>query len=144
MNEKVGEVFAIAADNAPVPGCTVSKAVHSGANDVIYFSMAPNTDISAEIFPYHKLILVAGGSMEVYGRGGFVRRLDAGECIVTPTDTPVGMRTSESAVYTEITIRRNDTMNEAIKAGHIALIGLAKDILEKCIDILGFSAPEKM
>ena len=119
MNEKVGEVFAIAADNAPVPGCTVSKAVHSGANDVIYFSMAPNTDISAEIFPYHKLILVAGGSMEVYGRGGFVRRLDAGECIVTPTDTPVGMRTSESAVYTEITIRRNDTMNEAIKAGEV-------------------------
>ena len=34
--------------------------------------------------------------------------------------------------------------DEALKAGHIALIGLAKDILEKCIDILGFSAPEKM
>ena len=34
--------------------------------------------------------------------------------------------------------------NEGLKAGHIALIGLAKDILEKCIEILGFSAPEKM
>ena len=34
--------------------------------------------------------------------------------------------------------------NEEVKAGHIALIGLAKDILEKCIDILGFEAPEKM
>ena len=34
--------------------------------------------------------------------------------------------------------------NEEIKAGHIALIGLAKDILEKSIEILGFSAPEKM
>ena len=34
--------------------------------------------------------------------------------------------------------------DETLKAGHIALIGLAKDILEKCIDILGFSAPEKM
>ena len=34
--------------------------------------------------------------------------------------------------------------NGAVKAGHIALIGLAKDILETCIDILGFSAPEKM
>ena len=30
------------------------------------------------------------------------------------------------------------------QAGYIALIGLAKDILEKCIYILGFSAPEKM
>lgn len=34
--------------------------------------------------------------------------------------------------------------NEQIKAGHIALIGLAKNILECCISILGFSAPEKM
>ena len=34
--------------------------------------------------------------------------------------------------------------NEELKAGHIALIGLAKRVLEKSIDILGFSAPEKM
>ena len=34
--------------------------------------------------------------------------------------------------------------NEELKAGHIALIGLAKNILETCIHILGFSAPEKM
>ena len=34
--------------------------------------------------------------------------------------------------------------DEGLKAGYIALIGLAKNILEKCIQILGFSAPEKM
>ena len=34
--------------------------------------------------------------------------------------------------------------DEAKKASHIALIGLAKNILETCIHILGFSAPEKM
>jgi arginyl-tRNA synthetase len=34
--------------------------------------------------------------------------------------------------------------NEELKAGYIALIGLAKNILETCIHILGFSAPEKM
>ena len=34
--------------------------------------------------------------------------------------------------------------NEELKAGYISLIGLAKNILETCIDILGFSAPEKM
>ena len=34
--------------------------------------------------------------------------------------------------------------NEELKAGHIALIGLAKNILETCISILGFSAPDKM
>ena len=34
--------------------------------------------------------------------------------------------------------------DETRKAGYIALIGLAKDILEQAIDLLGFSAPEKM
>ena len=34
--------------------------------------------------------------------------------------------------------------DEALKAGHIALIALAKNVLETCIHILGFSAPEKM
>ena len=34
--------------------------------------------------------------------------------------------------------------NEELKAGYISLIGLAKRILEQCIYILGFSAPEKM
>ena len=34
--------------------------------------------------------------------------------------------------------------DEARKAGYVALIGLAKNILEQCICLLGFSAPEKM
>ena len=34
--------------------------------------------------------------------------------------------------------------NEAVKAGHIALIALAKNLLETGIFLLGFSAPEKM
>ena len=34
--------------------------------------------------------------------------------------------------------------DEVLKAGHIALIALAKRILEQCIYLLGFSAPEKM
>ena len=34
--------------------------------------------------------------------------------------------------------------NKDLQKGYISLIGLAKRILEQCIDILGFSAPEKM
>ena len=34
--------------------------------------------------------------------------------------------------------------DESLKAGYISLIGLSKEILETCIGILGFSAPEKM
>ena len=49
---------------------------------------------------------------------------------------------SVNKFYHETPILKEE--DETLKAGHIALIGLAKDILEKCIDILGFSAPEKM
>ena len=34
--------------------------------------------------------------------------------------------------------------DKTLQAGYISLIGLAKNILETCMDILGFSAPEKM
>ena len=102
MNEKVGEVFSIAKENIPVTGCTISKAVHSGANDIIYFSLARNTDISAEIYPYHKLIIVADGSLDVYGTDDYQKRLARGEAVLTPTDTPVGMRTMGGAVYLKV------------------------------------------
>lgn len=119
MKERVGEVFSIAEDNKPVLGCTISKAVYTGTNDIIYFSMAKDTDISAEIYPYHKLIIMADGSMEVYGKEGLERELKKGDSIVTMTDIPVGMRTSQGAVYTEISIRRDDKMNEMVKAGEV-------------------------
>ena len=34
--------------------------------------------------------------------------------------------------------------NEEIKAGYIALLVLARRVLETCIDLLGFEAPERM
>ncbi len=167
MKEVTGQVFSIARDNPPVPGCTVSKAIHSGDNSTIYFSLAADTDISAEIFPYHKLILVNAGTLEVYGfqadgriestsceasvevaanaegtqeastssadgttasakseedefkSAATTRTLVAGQSILTPTDTPVGMRTDTGAIYTEIEIRRTDIMNSAIHAGEV-------------------------
>jgi len=44
--------------------------------------------------------------------------------------------------YHETRILGEEDQN--LKNGYISLIGLAKDILEECINILGFSAPEKM
>lgn len=119
MNEKVGEVFSIAKDNPPVSGCTISKEIHAGKNYIIYFSLAKNTDISAEIYPYYKMLIVADGSMEIYGNDGFLKKLEAGDSIVTLTDVPVGMRTSEGTVYTELSVRKDDIMNEVVKAGEV-------------------------
>lgn len=119
MNEIVGKVFSIAEDNALVPGCTISKEVHSGENSITYFSLAADTDISAEIYPYYKMILPVQGEAEVYGSGKVFGRLIAGECIVTPPGQPVGIRTEKGTVYTELTITRRDIMNTAVKAGEV-------------------------
>ena len=111
MKEAVGKVFSIAGDNRPVPGCTVSKAICDGENSVSIFSLDEQTDISAKIYPYHKLLIVADGRLEVYRSGGNARTLGNGEALLTETDIPVGMRTSTGAVYTEIEIRRTDVTN---------------------------------
>ena len=46
------------------------------------------------------------------------RQLSEGECILTPVDNPVGMRTDTKAIYTEISVKR-DTMNSIIKSGEV-------------------------
>lgn len=117
MKEKVGEVFSITKDNEPVTGCTVSRNIAQGQTDINYFSLAKNTDISAEIYPYYKLLLVDSGRLEVYGTDMMQQRLRSGDAILTQACVPVGMRTSEAAVYTEISVGKESVMNEAIRAG---------------------------
>ena len=118
MKEITGKVFSIAADNQPVAGCTISKEVYSDEQNYIsYFSLANDTDISAEIYDYHKLLILHEGELQVY-TDSEERSVNEGEAILTPTDNPVGMRTNTKAIYTEISIRRH-TMNDAVKAGEV-------------------------
>jgi quercetin dioxygenase-like cupin family protein len=120
MKETAGKVFSIAQDRKPVPGCTTSVGVHdSDALAVIHFSLAADTDISAETHPDPKLLVVAAGSMEAYATDGRTWQLSAGDGMVTPTDVPVGMRSKTGCVYTEVIMRKETTMNNAIKAGDV-------------------------
>ena len=62
MNEKIGQIFSIVADNAPVAGCTVSRLVKEmDGRRISHFSLAAGTDISPETYSAHKLWIVAGG-----------------------------------------------------------------------------------
>ena len=120
MKADMGKIFSIAADNAPVPGCTVSKEIATaGGNAITCFSLAEQTDISAEIYPYHKFIIVAAGNLEVYATNGSAWKLKEYESFITPVDIPVGMRTETGTVYTEITMGRTEKMNRAVKIGEV-------------------------
>ena len=120
MKETTGRTFSIASDNSPVPGCTISKEIASaGENSIICFSLAEQTDISAEIYSYHKFLIVASGRVEVYTGDSSIWNLTEGECFITPVNIPVGMRTGNGAVYVEITIGRTEKMNRAVKIGEV-------------------------
>ena len=123
MKETIGQVFSIGRDNKPLPFLTISKEISDG---IIYFSLAKNTDISAEIYSNHKLLIVVDGNMEVYISNKQSFHLTTLEMIVTDTNIPIGIKANEDVVYTEINLRRNDKMNELIKAGEVFKL---KDLL---------------
>lgn len=118
MNEKTGAVFSVTDDNPPIPGCTVSKEITDKGSYIAYYSLANGTDISAEIYPYHKFIIVDSGNIEVYYKGK-VQSCKKGDAVLTLTDIPVGVRATNNSVYTEIMIRRSDVMNPIINAGEV-------------------------
>lgn len=119
MKEKVGQVFSIAKDNQPIKNLTISKLVSEGQTRLSYFSLAEDTGISPEIHPYYKLILLAWGKIKIYGEGFEEVSLEAGDCLLTPIDQSVGIRTSKGGVYIEVEIGRKDKMNEQVKPGEV-------------------------
>ena len=123
MKEITGTVFSVANDNPPIQGCTVSKEIYHGyENYITHFSLAEKTDITAELYEYHKLIVMLEGDMAVTA-GDNTIPLKNGECIITPVNMPVGMTAGNEAIYTEIGLRRNSIMNNAIKSGEVFNLG---------------------
>lgn len=117
MKEKSGVPFSIGNDNPPVRGCTVSKEIYNKEDIVItIFSLDEDTDISAESYEYPKLLIVASGEMVLYTKN-WQETVSTGQCVTTPTDIPVGVKTKTKAVYTEIILRRDTNMNNVIESG---------------------------
>ena len=116
MKETAGHAFDIAADNPPVAGCTVSHPVwEAGGNGLSYFSLGAGTDISAELYGYHRLELVIAGEAQLTGAAPAT--VNAGQAVVTPTDVPVGVRAEKDTVYVELSLEKGTTMNNVITAG---------------------------
>ena len=126
MKAPENRVFSIAAENAPVPGCTVSELVsRENGYYILHFSLAAGTSISAETYQYPKLWLVADGEMEAFTEYG-ATPLKAGDLYAVPRGIPVGVRAKGNCVYTEITLKEDSNMNEIIKDGAVFAL---KDLL---------------
>ena len=87
------------AEETPVPCCSVSEAISAaGGNNVVWFSLAEATDISAESYERRRLWYVASGAMEAVEESGNTP-LAVGDFFVVPVGTPVGVKTESGAVY---------------------------------------------
>lgn len=124
MNEEAGRIIDIAKENAAIPGCTVSKQLyHANDNSIFYFSLAKETQISAEVYEYPKLYIIHEGAMEAFDTEGGCYTVKAGDSILMPTKVPTGVRTKEGCIYTEISFRKDSTMNQILKAGEVFQLG---------------------
>ncbi len=102
-------------------GMTVSRDSKLGtANKVTYFSMGEDTSISQE--SYDRMTMYIGAA----GRGIFVlgdeqKEVSMGPdmALIVPQKTLCGMQTSEGLVYTEIILKKENTMNANVKTNEV-------------------------
>ena len=127
MKNLEGRVFSIAAENRPVPGCTVSQlAGEKNGYYILHFSLAKGTGISPESYRYAKLWLALEGGMKAVVSGRAKAPVKAGDLYVTPVGVPVGVQADENCVYTEITLKEGSKMNGVLKEGEVFAL---KDLL---------------
>lgn len=127
MNEQSGVVFSIPKENQPVPGCTVSKLVsNENGYYVSHFSLASETDISAESYRYPKIWMVLEGAMQIVLPGKEKIDIKKDEVYVTPVNTDVGVATTTGCVYTEITLKEDTNMNKILQDKEVFAL---KDLL---------------
>ncbi|MBQ9405914.1 MAG: hypothetical protein IJU37_04130 [Desulfovibrio sp.] len=110
-----------------MPGCTVSDTVWESERCALtHFSLAGETDISAESYESPRIFLVAEGEMDVFATEGDVWHVQAGEGLYPPVGITVGMRTSHGCVYTEIMCGKEMVMRNNLTAGSVFIL---KDML---------------
>jgi len=119
-----GRVFSIAAENTPIPGCTVSgKMIEHGGAVITNFALARNTSISAERYPRTVLYIGASGKTraEIQDSEESAREVvfGEGELLVVRSNVDVGFFAEEDSVYTETLIGKETNMNSVIKAGEV-------------------------
>lgn len=120
MKEESGRVFDLAEKNKEIPGCTVSELLSdAGGFYISVFSLGAGTDISPEIYGYHKIWYLLKGDMKAVLPDKNSMEITEGSGFVTPVGTPIGSSTDNGAVYLEISLKEDTDMNSILKSSEI-------------------------
>lgn len=102
-------------------GMTISRDTKMGtATSVTFFSLGKDTSISQECYDSTAVYVGAKGDAAfLIGPNADKKVFTEGDCLIVPGGTLCGMETAAGTVYTEIIIKKENTMNNIIKSGEV-------------------------
>ena len=102
-------------------GMTISRDAKMGtATGVTFFSLGKDTSISQECYDSTAVYIGAKGDATfLIGENADKKNFAEGDYLIVPGGTLCGMETATGTVYTEIIIKKENTMNNIIKSGEV-------------------------
>lgn len=100
-------------------GMTISRDIRLGQKNIVtWFSLGRETDIGQESYDHAVFYLGAEGKAEfLIGTPVQKRELSRGDFLLISGHTLCGVQSAEGAVYTEIMMKKEFSMNNVVKAG---------------------------
>lgn len=117
----MNEVFKIE-DMRPIRDeMTISRSARLGSeNGVTYFSLGKDTSITQESYDTTTVYIGAAGQADfLLGEDSSKHSVSDGDMLIVPPKTLCGVATGTGCVYTEIIIKKENTMNNIIKSGEV-------------------------
>ncbi len=117
----MNEVFKIE-DMRPIRDeMTISRSARLGSeNGVTYFSLGKDTSITQESYDTTTVYIGAAGQADfLLGEDASKHSVSDGDMLIVPPKTLCGVATGTGCVYTEIIIKKENTMNNIIKSGEV-------------------------
>ncbi len=104
MGDKAGVPFILIEETVPMEGCTISHPLVSAAFPGSYFVLAAGTDISEEMHPEARLLVVDAGRMDVRSQAKTLWTLGAGDAAIVPAGMRFGVRAEATCVFRDVAL----------------------------------------
>lgn len=122
-------VFTVAGVRPARDGMTISRDTKLGKENIItFFALGAGTSISQECYDTTSVYIGAEGDASfITGEDAARQSFTDGDMLIVPGGTLCGVDSESGAVYTEIIIKKEITMNNLVKAGEVMKL---KDLIQ--------------